>query len=123
MGLGELLVKILIGIAATLVLSFLCRKIFPRLTKRSKTTFDDFVLNALADSIIPFGFVVVLILTEKGLGLPINVERAYDTALRIVGTIVLIRFVNRVGARALTGVARHSGAEDLEHLLLVFSHY
>ncbi|WP_371411088.1 mechanosensitive ion channel family protein [Synechococcus sp. UW69] len=116
MGLGELLIKILIGIAATLVLSFLCRKIFPRFTKRSKTNFDDFVLNALADSIIPFGIVVVLILTQKELGLPINVERAYDTALRLVGTIVLIRFVNRVGARFLTGVARRSGAEDLEHL-------
>ena len=101
----------------TLALSFLFRKVFPRFTSKSKTNFDDFVLNALADSVIPFGFVVVLILTEKNLGLPINVERAYDTALRLVGTIVLIRFVNRVSSRFLTGLARRSGAADLEQLL------
>ena len=117
MSLGALLVKVLIGVAITLVLSFLFRKVFPRFTRKSKTSFDDFVLNALADSVIPFGFVVVLILTEKNLGLPINVERAYDTALRLVGTIVLIRFVNRVSSRFLTGLARRSGAADLEQLL------
>ena len=117
MSLGMVLLKVLIGIAGTLFLSFLFRKVLPRFTQRSKTSFDDFVLNALADSVIPFGFVVILILTEKDLGLPINVEQVYDIVLRIIGTIVLIRFVNRVGSRFLNGVARRSGAQDLEHLL------
>jgi len=117
MKLGEFTVEFVIGIAITFLLSFVLRKILPRFTKRSKTTFDDFVLNALADAIIPFGFIVVLILTENELGLPINVERAYETVLRLIGTIVLIRLVNRIGSRFLTGIARRSGAEDLEELL------
>ena len=117
MDLVDLLAKLLIGIAVTLFLSFLLRSVLPRLSKRSKTTFDDFLLNALADSVIPFGFVVILILTEKELGLPINAEKIYDIVLRIIGAIVLIRLVNRVGSRFLTGLTRRSGNEDLEQLL------
>ena len=117
MDLVDLLSKLLIGIAVTLFLSFLLRSVLPRLSKRSKTSFDDFLLNALADSVIPFGFVVILILTEKELGLPINAEKIYDIGLRIIGTIVLIRLVNRVGSRFLNGLARRSGNEDLEQLL------
>ena len=117
MDLVDLLAKLLIGIAVTLFLSFLLRSVLPRLSKRSKTSFDDFLLNALADSVIPFGFVVILILTEKELGLPINAEKIYDIGLRIIGTIVLIRLVNRVGSRFLNGLTRRSGNEDLEQLL------
>ena len=117
MDLVDLLAKLLIGIAVTLFLSFLLRSVLPRLSKRSKTSFDDFLLKALADSVIPFGFVVILILTEKELGLPINAEKIYDIVLRIIGTIVLIRLVNRVGSRFLNGLTRRSGNEDLEQLL------
>ena len=117
MDLVDLLAKLLIGIAITLFLSFLLRSVLPRLSKRSKTSFDDFLLKALADSVIPFGFVVILILTEKELGLPINAEKIYDIVLRIIGTIVLIRLVNRVGSRFLNGLTRRSGNEDLEQLL------
>ena len=117
MDLVDLLAKLLIGIAVTLFLSFLLRSVLPRLSKRSKTSFDDFLLKALADSVIPFGFVVILILTEKELGLPINAEKIYDIVLRIIGAIVLIRLVNRVGSRFLNGLTRRSGNEDLEQLL------
>ena len=117
MDLVDLLAKLLIGIAVILFLSFLLRSVLPRLSKRSKTSFDDFLLKALADSVIPFGFVVILILTEKELGLPINAEKIYDIVLRTIGTIVLIRLVNRVGSRFLNGLTRRSGNEDLEQLL------
>ena len=114
---AEFLLKVLIGSAITLVLTFLCRKILPRLTKRSETDFDDFVLKALADSVVPFGFVVTLILARVDLGLPNDIARAYDTTLRIIGTVILIRFVNRVGARFLVGLVRRSGTDDLQQLL------
>ena len=114
MDLTDFLAKLLIGSAITLTLSFLCRTVFPRFTKRSKTDFDDYVLSALAASVIPFGFVVTLILAQDDLGLPNNIERAYDTLLRIVGTIILIRLINRIGSRFLIGLVRRSGADDLQ---------
>ena len=113
----DFLAKLLIGSAVTLSLSFLFKTLFPRFTKRSKTDFDDFVVSALATSVVPFGLVVTLILAQDDLGLPNNVERAYDTSLRIVGTIILIRMVNRIGSRFLFGLVRRSGAEDLQQLL------
>ncbi|MEC8688870.1 MAG: mechanosensitive ion channel family protein [Cyanobacteriota bacterium] len=66
---------------------------------------------------VPFGFVVTLILARGDLGLPNDIARAYDTTLRIIGTVILIRFVNRVGARFLVGLARRSGTDDLQQLL------
>ena len=113
----DFLAKLLIGSAITLTLAFLFRQVFPRLTKRSQTDFDDYVLNALAGSVIPFGFVVTLILAQNDLGLPNNIGKAYDTSLRIVGTVILIRFVNRIGSRFLAGLVRRSGADDLQPLL------
>lgn len=117
MNLPDFLETLLIGSAITLTLSFLFRQIFPRFTKRSKTDFDDYVLSALAASVIPFGFVVTLILAQDNLGLPNNIERAYDSLLRLIGTIILIRFVNRVGTRFLIGLVRRAGADDLQQLL------
>ena len=117
MNLPDFLETLLIGAAITLTLSFLFRQIFPRFTKRSETDFDDYVLSALAASVIPFGVVVTLILAQDDLGLPNNIERAYDTTLRVIGTIILIRFVNRVGARFLIGLVRRAGADDLQQLL------
>ena len=114
---SHFLAKLLIGSAITLVLAFLFKQVFPRFTKRSQTDFDDYVLSALAASVIPFGFVVTLILAQDDLGLPNNIERAYDTLLRIVGTIILIRLINRIGSRFLIGLVRRSGADDLQLLL------
>ena len=113
----DFLAKLLIGSAITLTLAFLFRQVFPRFTKRSQTDFDDYVLNALAGSVIPFGLVVTLILAQNDLGLPNNIGKAYDTSLRIVGTVILIRFVNRIGSRFLAGLVRRSGADDLQPLL------
>ena len=117
MDLTDFLAKLLIGSAITLTLAFLCKTVFPRFTKRSKTDFDDFVVNAFAASVVPFGLVVTLILARDDLGLPNNIARAYDTSLRIVGTIILIRLVNRIGARFLFGLVRRAGADDLQQLL------
>ena len=117
MALTDFLAKLLIGSAITLTLSFLFRSVLLRLPKRSKTEFDDFFLSAFAASIVPFGLVVTLILAQDDLGLPDNIARAYDTTLRIVGTIILIRLVNRIGSRFLVGLGRRAGADDLQQLL------
>ena len=117
MNLPDFLEKLLIGSAITLILAFLCKQVFPRFTKRSKTDFDDYVLSTLAASVIPFGIVVTLILAQDDLGLPNNIERAYDSLLRLICTIILIRFVNRVGTRFLIGLTRRTGAEDLQQLV------
>lgn len=117
MSLSTFLTKVLIGTSITLLASLLCRKVLPRIRRKNKADFDLFVLKALGDSLIPLGFVLVLIFTEKDLGLPIDIEQIYDTVLRCIGTIVVVRFINRVGSRFLTGLVRRSNAADMEQLL------
>ena len=106
MNLGHLLWTVFGGAAITLALSYLLRRVLPRLTQKTNSDFDDFVLSALADAVIPIGLVTVLVLTEIDLNLPANVKTAYDIALRGLTTIVLVRFANRVGSRFLTSAAR-----------------
>ena len=115
MDLTHFLTSLLVGLGITVLASILLRRVLPRFTRKTPGDFDDFVLRALADSVLPFGIVVTLILTKDDFGLPAELVRAYDTLLRIIGTVVLVRFANRVGIRFLYGVAKRSGA-DLEQL-------
>ena len=117
MNLTQLLTHIAVGTTITLLVSFLLRNVFPKLTRKTPGDFDDFVLRTLSESILPFGIVVVLLLIQSDLGLSNDVQRAYDVLLRIFGTVVIVRFANRVGIRFLQGVAHRSG-DDLQQLFI-----
>ena len=111
----NLLIKLVVGVGITLATTLVLRRFLPRFTRRTSSDFDDFVLRALSDAVIPFGIVVTLLMVKANLGLPNDVLRAYDVVLRIVGSIMIIRLVNRIGIRFLQGVARRSDS-DLEQV-------
>ena len=111
----HLLITLVVGMGITLSTNVVLRRFLPRFTRRTSSDFDDFVLRALSDAVIPFGIVVTLLMLKANLGLPNDVLRAYDVVLRSVGAIVIIRLVNRIGIRFLQGVARRSDS-DLEQV-------
>ena len=115
MSLTGLIIKLVAGLGITLAATVVLRRLLPRFSRRTSSDFDDFVLRALSDAVLPFGLVVTLLIVKTNLGLPNDVARAYDVVLRIVGSIVLIRFINRIGIRFLQSVARRSDS-DLEQL-------
>ena len=115
MSVDILLIKLVVGLGITLATTVVLRRFLPRFSRRTSSDFDDFVLRALSDAVLPFGIVVTLLIVKTNLGLPNDVARAYDVVLRIVGSIVLIRFINRIGIRFLQSVARRSDS-DLEQL-------
>ena len=115
MSVDTLLIKLVVGLGITLAATVVLRRLLPRFSRRTSSDFDDFVLRALSDAVLPFGLVVTLLIVKTNLGLPNDVARAYDVVLRIVGSIVLIRFINRIGIRFLQSVARRSDS-DLEQL-------
>ena len=115
MNVDTLLIKLVVGLGITLAATVVLRRLLPRFSRRTSSDFDDFVLRALSDAVLPFGLVVTLLIVKTNLGLPNDVARAYDVVLRIVGSIVLIRFINRIGIRFLQSVARRSDS-DLEQL-------
>ena len=115
MNVDTLLIKLVVGLGITLAATVVLRRFLPRFSRRTSCDFDDFVLRALSDAVLPFGIVVTLLIVKTNLGLPNDVARGYDVVLRIVGAIVLIRFINRIGIRFLQSVARRSDS-DLEQL-------
>ena len=115
MSVDALLIKLVVGLGITLTTTVVLRRVLPRFTRRTSSDFDDFILRALSSAVIPFGIIVTLLITKTNLGLPNDVERAYDVVLRIVGSVVIIRFVNRIGTRFLQSVANRSDS-DLEQL-------
>ena len=115
MSVDILLIKLVVGLGITLATTVVLRRFLPRFSRRTSSDFDDFVLRALSDAVLPFGIVVTLLIIKTNLGLPNDVARAYEVVLRIVGSIVLIRFINHIGIRFLQSVARRSDS-DLEQL-------
>ena len=111
----NLLIKLVVGVGITLGTNLVMRRFLPRFTRRTSSDFDDFVLRALSDAVIPFGIVVTLLMLKTNLGLASDVLRAYDVVLRSIGAIVIIRLVNRIGIRFLQSVARRSDS-DLEQV-------
>ena len=112
---GNILIKLVVGIGVTLTTTTVLRRFLPRFTRRTSSDFDDFVLRALSDAVIPFGIVVTLLLIQTDLGLSSEMTRAVDVVLRIVGSVVIIRLINRIGIRFLQSVAKRSDS-DLEPL-------
>ena len=113
----DVLLDIAGGIALTLLISFIFKKILPRLAKKTRSDFDDFLLREISGLILPFGIIAVLLLAEAKLQLPGGLNRPYEIILTIAGAVVVIRLINRIGMRLLQGIARRSGRDDIEQLI------
>ena len=113
----EALIEIVGGVALTFLISFIIKKILPRLAKRTRSEFDDFIFREITNLIFPLGSLVVLLLAEDKLQLPGGLNRPYEIILTIAAAVVVIRLINRIGIRLLQSIARRSGREDIEQLI------
>ena len=113
----DVLIDIAGGIALTLIITFIFKKILPRFAKKTHSDFDDFILREVSNLIFPLGSIIVLLLAEDKLQLPGGMNRPYEIILTIVAAVVVIRLVNRIGMRLLQGIARRSGRDDIEQLI------
>ena len=113
----DALIDIAGGIALTFLISFVFKKILPRLANKTKSNFDDFIIREITNLIFPIGSIAVLFLAERKLQLPGGLNRPYELILTIAAAVVLVRLINRLGIRLLQGLARRSGREDIEQLV------
>ena len=113
----EALIQIVGGVALSFLISFIFKKVLPRLAKRTRSDFDDFILREITNLIFPLGSLAVLLLAEDKLQLPGGLNRPYEIILTIAAAVVVIRLINRIGIRLLQSVARRSGREDIEQLI------
>ena len=111
------LIDIAGGIALTLLISFVFKKILPRLANKTKSNFDDFIIHEITNAIFPLGSIAVLFLAERKLQLPGGLNSPYELILTIAAAVVFVRLINRLGIRLLQGLARRSGREDIEQLV------
>ncbi|MDG2328997.1 MAG: mechanosensitive ion channel family protein [Synechococcus sp. cluster2_bin.44] len=113
----EALIEIVGGVALTFLISSIFKKVLPRLAKKTRSDFDDFLLREITKLIFPLGTLAVLLLAEDKLQLPGGLNRPYEITLTIAAAVVVIRLINRIGIRLLQSVARRSGREDIEQLI------
>ena len=113
----DALIDIAGGIALTFLISFVFKKILPRLANKTKSNFDDFIIRETTNLIFPLGSIAVLFLAERKLQLPGGLNRPYELILTIAAAVVFVRLINRLGIRLLQGLARRSGREDIEQLV------
>ena len=113
----EALIDIAGGIALTFLISFIFKKILPRLANKTKSNFDDFIIREITNLIFPLGSIAVLFLAERKLQLLGGLNKPYELILTIAAAVVFVRLINRLGIRLLQGLARRSGREDIEQLV------
>ena len=113
----DALINIAGGIALTFLISFVFKKILPRLANKTKSNFDDFIIREITNLIFPLGSIAVLFLAVRKLQLPGGLNRPYELILTIAAAVVFVRLINRLGIRLLQGLARRSGREDIEQLV------
>ena len=114
---AKIATDILIGIGITFAASLIFRKVVSRITKKTKTDFDDFVANSIAQAIIPLGIVLTFYLIKEDLTLNENIQGLYEIVLRLMLTFTLVRVANRVSVRFLKGLARRKGDDELTVLI------
>ena len=115
------MIDLLTGIAATTGLAIVIQKILPRLTRKTKSTFDDFVIRRLSKYIIPSGILFTLFLLQDDLPIKESMLQAWEVVLRFAALFVFVRVFNSILIRALQGFARRSTAEGIDVLIASIS--
>ena len=113
MSIQKIAIDVLLGVGITLVTLLIFRQGLTRITRKTKTDFDDFVLKTLSQSIIPLGVVFTFYLIKEDLALNKEFQQGYEVVLRVMFTLVVVRFLNRVSIRFLKGLARRTGDDEL----------
>ena len=108
---------LLIGFGVTFTALLIFRQAISRITRKTKTDFDDFVANTISQAIVPLGVVLTFYLIEEDLSLNENIQEIYEIVLRVMLTFTLVRAANRISIRFLKGLARRKGDEELTILM------
>ena len=108
---------VVIGVVATTALAFVIRSLLPKLTSRSKTTFDDFVVRRFSKYIIPLGILFTLFRLQDDLTLEENLLQIWIILLRFSTLIILVRIFNSILLRSLEIIARRNAKDGIDTLI------
>ena len=108
---------VVIGVVATTALAFVIRSLLPKLTSRSKSTFDDFVVRRFSKYIIPLGILFTLFLLQDDLTLEENLLQIWNILLRFSTLIILVRIFNSILLRSLEIIARRNAKDGIGTLI------
>ena len=108
---------VVIGVVATTALAFVIRSLLPKLTSRSKSTFDDFVVRRFSKYIFPLGILFTLFLLQDDLTLEENLLQIWNILLRFSTLIILVRIFNSILLRSLEIIARRNAEDGIGTLI------
>ena len=117
MSLSPALIELLLGTGITLLVTLILRYLAPILTKRSKSDFDDFVIQTLLDATIPLGVLITLFFLQDNLGLQGDMLKTVEILIRVVGLIIVVLLANKLLARFLRSLARRLDDQDFSLLV------
>ena len=113
----ELGIELGVVVVGALVLHLLLKRLFPRLTSKTKSEFDDFLFAACAESVLPFSIIISVGLIVDNFSLPERFINGVHVLTTTAFIFFLARLINKVAGRFLRAVGRHSGDEDMQMLI------
>ncbi len=103
---------IVVGILVLKIVDILALRWLKRLTSKSASTLDDFVIDEVESHLLPALYVVIIATGLKDLNLAASLQKGVHVVATVVVSGYLVRLCLAVAERVLGGYLKRRGAED-----------
>ena len=100
-----------------LLVARLVQRVLGRITRRTASTTDDFVVTVLVDTIPPMAWVLSASLAWQILPTDAASDRLVYGLAKLILVVLIVRLVNRIGLRLLQRWANHAGDLQVANLI------
>jgi MscS family membrane protein len=100
-----------------LLVARLVQRVLGRITRRTASTTDDFVVTVLVDTIPPVAWVLSASLAWQILPTDAASDRLVYGLAKLILVVLIVRLVNRIGLRLLQRWANHAGDLQVANLI------
>jgi small-conductance mechanosensitive channel len=105
------------GVLLGLLVARLVQRALGRITRRTASTTDDFVVTVLVDTIPPAAWVLSASLAWQVLPTNAASDRVVYGLAKLILVVLIVRLVNRIGLRLLQRWAHHAGDLQVANLI------
>ncbi len=107
----------LIGCICTLLVSRFLKNIFSRLTNKTKSKTDDYLLKIVVDTIKPLGLIISALLSLKILNIGDEVNNMISSLGTLACVILIVRLTNKVSLKLIQRWSVHINDDSISMML------
>ncbi len=109
------------GCLITIIVSIISKRIFEKITQRTKNKLDDYIAKAFIDIIKPIGYLLSASISINILEIDQSIEAILIGIIKFIGLILIIRFSNKVSQRVINEWSEKVNDKSISTMLFSIS--